>query len=70
MVYVFIGKNSIPVKFTDKSSDKIKIRILILPRLAGVDNGFQYYAILVQCHISIPPENVKKPMVFWRFQGI
>ena len=20
--------------------------------------------ILVQCHISIPPENVKKPMVF------
>ena len=26
--------------------------------------------ILVQCHISIPPENVRKPMVFWHFQGV
>ena len=26
--------------------------------------------ILVQCHISIPPENVKKPLVFWRFQRV
>ena len=23
-----------------------------------------------QCHISIPPENVRKPIVFWRFQGV
>ena len=28
--------------------------------------------ILVQCHISIPPENVRKPFfaVFCRFQGV
>ena len=25
--------------------------------------------ILAQCHISILPENVKKPKVFLRFQG-
>ena len=25
---------------------------------------------LVQCSISIPPENVRKPKVFWRFQGL
>ena len=26
--------------------------------------------ILVQCHISITPENVRKPLVFRRFQGV
>ena len=25
--------------------------------------------IIIQCYISIPRENVRKPMVFWRFQG-
>ena len=25
--------------------------------------------ILTKCSISIPPENVRKPLVFWRFQG-
>ena len=27
-------------------------------------------SILVQLSISIPPENVRKPKIFWRFQGI
>ena len=27
------------------------------------------HLILAQCSISVPPENVKKPKVFWRFQG-
>ena len=27
-------------------------------------------SILAQCSISIPPENVRKPLVFWRFQRI
>ena len=26
--------------------------------------------ILSQCSISIPPENVRKPEVFWCFQGV
>ena len=26
--------------------------------------------ILVQCHISVPPENVRKHLVFGRFQGV
>ena len=25
---------------------------------------------LVQCHIYIPPENVREPLVFWRFLGV
>ena len=24
----------------------------------------------IQCHISIPPGNIRKPLVFWRFQGV
>ena len=26
--------------------------------------------LLVQCNISIPSENVRKPLVFGRFQGV
>ena len=29
-----------------------------------------FLPIIVQYNISIPPENVRKPMVFWRFQGV
>ena len=29
-----------------------------------------FWAILVECHISIAPENVRKSKVFWRFQGV
>ena len=29
----------------------------------------KYQAISGQCSISIPPENVKKPLVFWLFLG-
>ena len=29
-----------------------------------------HWPILVHCHISIAPENIRKPMVFWRFEEI
>ena len=33
-------------------------------------NVIKSNAVLVQCSISIPSENVKKSLVFWRFGGI
>ena len=43
-------------------------------RFSGDKERDQWYEIgqpiLVPCHISIPPENVRKPMAFWRFQGV
>ena len=36
----------------------------------SLENVFgKYDPILAQCSISIPPENVTKPKIFWRVQG-
>ena len=36
----------------------------------SINYNNSFWPILVQCHISVPPENVRKPLVFWRFQGV
>lgn len=44
IIYIFTRKSSIPVKFTDRSYDKIRIRIFLVPNFAKVkmvDSGFQ-----------------------------
>ena len=28
------------------------------------------YPNVAQCYISIPPEDIGKPLVFWCFQGV
>ena len=35
-MYMFICKSSFPVKFIDRSSDKISIQIFVVPNLTGV----------------------------------
>ena len=38
--------------------------------LCNLNDSIIIQPILVQCHISAPLENVRKPKVFWYFQGL
>ena len=65
---------TVPKKNRTNSKNTFVYEKHILLRSPYIFYLLDYYSrrqpILSQCSISITPENVRKPLVFWRFQGV